>query len=78
MLFLLGHASGWLPALVQRPLQWALLLWLIVYLPLALRTAYGGSWLKTVLKVIGLGVLYLIGFVSIGFSFIGFMAVVTF
>jgi hypothetical protein len=78
VLFLLGRASGWLPVWLQRPLQWALLLWLIVYLPLALRTAYGGSWLKTVLKVIALGILYLIGFVSIGFSFIGFMAVVTF
>ena len=78
MLYLLGHASSWLPGLLQRPLHWALLLWLVAYLPLALHAAYGGSWLKTVLKVIGLGLLYLIGFVSIGFTFVAFMAVVTF
>jgi hypothetical protein len=78
LLFLLGRASSWLPDLLERPLRWALVLWLVAYLPLALRTAYGGSWLKTLLKVVGLGVLYVIGFISIGFTFIGFMAVVTF
>ena len=78
MLFLLGRASSWLPDLLERPLRWVLVLLLVAYLPLALRTAYGGSWLKTVLKVIGLGVLYLIGFVSIGFIFILSLALVTF
>jgi hypothetical protein len=77
MLFLLGRAV-WLPDLLVRPLRWALVLWLVAYLPLALRRTYGGSWLKTGLKVIGLGVLYLLGFVSIGFSFIMFMAMITF
>ena len=77
-LFLLGRASVWLPDVLVRPLRWALLLWLVAYLPMALRTTYGGSWLKTALKVIGLGVLYLVAFVSIGFTFILFMAVITF
>ena len=78
LLFLLGRASAWLPEMVVRPLWWGLALWLVAYLPLALRATYGGSWLKTALKVIGLGILYLVGFVSIGFTFILFMAVITF
>jgi Protein of unknown function (DUF3667) len=78
LLFLLGRASVWLPDLLVRPLRWALVLWLVAYLPMALRTTYGGSWLKTALKVIGLGVLYVVGFVSIGFTFILFMAMITF
>jgi hypothetical protein len=77
MLFVLGRAT-WLPGLLSGPLWWAIVLWLLAYLPMALRRVYGGSWLKTVLKSIGFGVLYLIGFVMIGLTFVGFMAVVTF
>jgi len=76
-LFLLGRAA-WLPDLLASPLRWALLLWLIAYLPIALRRVYGGSWTKTAFKVISLGVLYLVGFVAIGFPFILFMAMMTF
>jgi hypothetical protein len=67
-----------LPDLLERPLRWALVLWLVGYLPLALHTAYGGSWLKTILKVVGLTVLYVVGFVAIGLTFTMFMAVATF
>ena len=67
----------WVPNPLVRLVQWSLIAWLVAYLPMALRRVYGGSWLKTALKVIGLGVLYLIGFVAIGFSFIMFMALLT-
>jgi hypothetical protein len=77
-LFVTGRTTPWVPEPLVRVVQWPLIAWLAAYLPIALRRVYGGSWPKTVLKVIGLGVLYVIGFVSIGFSFIMFMALLTF
>ena len=77
-LFLSGRTLTWVPDPPVRVVQWSLIAWLVAYLPVALRRVYGGSWPKTVLKVIGLGGLYVIGFVAIGFSFIMFMALLTF
>ena len=77
LLFLLGRAT-WLPGLLAGPLRWVLTLWLIAYLPMALRRVYGGSWPATALKTMGLGLFYLFGFVVIGFPFIILMAMITF
>lgn len=56
LVLLLGRP--WVP----DPLAWFLVpilgLGLLLYLPLALRRVYGGSWGMTVLKLLGLGVTY--------------------
>ena len=54
------------------------MIWLFAYLPLARRRVYGGSWLKTLLKVTGLGVLYFAVFVLIGLPIMVFGALATF
>jgi len=55
-LFVLGRP--WVPSVIARVL--GLLLWigLLAYLPIALRRVYGGSWPRTLLKLLGLGILY--------------------
>jgi len=54
----------WVPSAVARAL--ILLLWigLFIYLPIALRRVYGGSWARTLLKLLGLGILYILVFAS--------------
>jgi hypothetical protein len=63
--FLLGWTDGLLPGLVRAAIGVGLLVWLVSYLPLALRRVYGGSWPRTLLKLTGLGVLYLMVFLAV-------------
>ena len=77
MFVLLGLAS-WMPDLIVRPLRWAIALWCLVSIPIALRRVYGGSWGMTLLKSIGLELLYVVGFFVVGVTFVMFMAVTTF
>lgn len=60
LLVLLGRP--WVPTIVDRPLSILLIVWLLAYLPMALRRVYRGSRLKTFLKLAGLGVLYFFAF----------------
>ena len=76
--FALVFLAGWLPGLLKVPLRIVLVLWPIVYLPIAARRVYGGSRFKTIAKTAGLLVLYVLGFVIFGFGFITWMAVLTF
>jgi hypothetical protein len=62
LLLLLGRP--WVPSLVARPLTVLLVVALLVYLPLALRKVYGGSWPKTLVKLAGLGILYFATFTA--------------
>ena len=57
--FAFGGLDDWLPWFIRIPIASVMWGWLLAYLPLALRRVYGGSWPKTALKVVGLGVLYL-------------------
>jgi hypothetical protein len=61
-LFVLGRP--WVPSVVAQVL--GLLLWigLFAYLPLALRRVYGGSWSRTLSKLLGLGILYFLVFAA--------------
>jgi hypothetical protein len=60
LILLVDEGNDWMPAAVRFATGLPLTAWLMAYLPLALRRVYGGSWTKTLLKVIGLGVLYTI------------------
>jgi hypothetical protein len=68
-LFLMSYTSGVLPQVVRAAIGFALLGWLLVYLPIALRRVYGGSRWITSFKLVGLGVTYLLVF------WVGFMGV---
>ena len=57
--FVFGNLDDWMPAALRYGIAVAMWLWMIVYLPLALRRVYGGSWPRTLLKWVGLGVVYL-------------------
>lgn len=61
-LFVLGRP--WVPSAVGRVLGVLLWLGLFVYLPLALRRVYGGSWPRTLWKLLGLGLLYFLVFAA--------------
>ena len=65
-LFLNGWTAGWLPDYVRAVIGTSLLIWLVAYLPLALRRVYGGSWPKTMLKLAALGFLYFFAFSRMG------------
>jgi hypothetical protein len=52
--------------------------WLVSYLPFALRRVYGGSWPKTLLKLAGLGVLYLTVFFWVQVPLMIFVVLSTF
>jgi len=65
----MSHTSGVLPGSVRTAIGFALLGWLVAYLPIALRRVYGGSRLFTFFKLVGLGVTYLVVF------WVGFMGV---
>jgi hypothetical protein len=77
-LFLVGRTDAWLPGPVRAIVAAALLTWLVAYLPIALRRVYGGSKLKTFLKLMGLGVLYFAVFSLVGIPLVLFAALVTF
>lgn len=68
-LYLMSRTSGLLPGTVRALIGFALLGWLVAYLPIALRRVYGGSGWITFLKVAGLGITYLVVF------WVGFMAI---
>ena len=76
--FALVFLAGWLPGFLKVPLRIVLVLWPLVYLPIAARRVYGGSRFTTAAKTAGLLVLYVLGFVIFGFGFITWMAVLTF
>jgi hypothetical protein len=76
--FALYFVVGWLPGIVSAPLRVALMLWLIAYVPIALRRAYGGSRVMTAFKTVPLVVLYLMAFLIFGLGFISYMAIITF
>ena len=58
-LFLMSRTDGLLPGAVRAAIGFALLGWLVAYLPIALRRVYGGSRWITFLKLVGLGAMYL-------------------
>ena len=58
ILFVMARSASWLPAYVSGPVAFAVIGWILLYLPVALRRVYGGSWPMTLMKVAGLGVLY--------------------
>lgn len=58
ILFLIEQSNAWVPTYVSRPVAFAVVAWLLLYLPIALRRVYGGSWPMTLMKVAGLGVVY--------------------
>jgi uncharacterized protein DUF3667 len=62
LVLLILLARPWVP----DPLFWVLFpvlgLWLVLYLPIALRRVYGGSRWMTLLKLLGLGVTYSLAF----------------
>jgi hypothetical protein len=62
LLFLARHYAPFLPAPVNWTIGLSLFAWLFAYLPIALRRAYGGSRLMTGVKLVTLGVLYLVAF----------------
>jgi hypothetical protein len=59
---LLLAGRPWVPRLITWPLNLLLIGWLLAYLPIALRRVYGGSRIRTFLKLVGLGILYLAAF----------------
>ncbi len=63
VLFVLGRP--WVPGAVAWILGAVTLAGLAVYLPLALRRVYGGSWPATFLKLFGLGVGYVMAFAGV-------------
>jgi hypothetical protein len=71
-LFLLSRTDAWLPSWARTACGWALVAWLVAYLPLALRRVYGGSRVKTFFKLVGLGVLYWAAFAMLGIPLILF------
>lgn len=74
--FLAGRPG--LPGLATLSLRGVIALWLLAALPIALRRVYGGSWPRTLLKSVGLFLMYSVGFVFFGMVFVVYMAVVTF
>ena len=62
--FLLLLLRPWVPALMAWPLGMLCFVWLLAYLPVALRRVYGGSRLATLGKLGGLGLLYLAAFLG--------------
>jgi hypothetical protein len=66
LLFVIGLAASVLPQPIRVAATVTLVVWLLAYLPVALRRVYGGAWWLTGLKVAGLGVLYLFGAFILG------------
>ena len=64
--------------MVRATLGTILLAWLLSYLPLALRCVYGGSWVKTLLKLAALGFLYAATFILVSIPLILYVVLSTF
>lgn len=64
LIFVAALSGRYLPGPVRTVLLLGLLLWLVSYLPIALRRMYGGARWLTGLKLIALGVLYVGAFIS--------------
>jgi hypothetical protein len=77
-MFLMSWTSGWLPGFVRATIGFALVGWLVAYLPLALRRVYGGSKWRTFFKLAGLGVTYFVLFTAIGIPLVMFIGLSTF
>lgn len=59
VMFAVNRVDNALPRFAQVAIGTVLFGWLLAYLPIALRRVYGGSWPETLLKWMGLGLLYL-------------------
>jgi hypothetical protein len=64
---LLVLARPWVPSVIAWVLGLLLWLGLLAYLPIAVRRVYGGSRPRTLLKLLGLGILYFMVFSACGF-----------
>jgi uncharacterized protein DUF3667 len=78
LMFLMSRADLWLPGFVRAVAGTGLLIWLVAYLPFALRRVYGGSNLRTAFKLLGLGVTYLAVCVLVGIPLVMFIGLSTF
>ena len=76
LIFLMSRAD-WLPGFVRAVAGTGLLIWLVAYLPVALRRVYGGSNLRTAFKLLGLAVTYLAVFVLVGIPLVMFIGLST-
>jgi hypothetical protein len=56
--FVFGHLDDWMWPWLRISIGLVMFGWVAVYLPLALRRVYDGSWPKTLAKVVGLGFVY--------------------
>ena len=77
LMFLMSRTGPWLPGFVRAIVATGLLVWLVAYLPLALRRVYGGSKARTFFKLVGLGVTYFIVFFGIGVPLVMFIGLAT-
>lgn len=64
LLYRAGRVGSYLPAPVRAVIGLTLAGWLFAYLPIALRQVYGGSRLMTGVKLVTLGVLYVLALFS--------------
>jgi hypothetical protein len=78
LMFLMSRTDPWLPGFVRALAGTALLVWLVAYLPLALRRVYGGSNWRTLSKLMGLGLMYLALFVLVGIPLVMLIGLSTF
>jgi Protein of unknown function (DUF3667) len=78
LLFLMSRSDQWLPGFVRTVIGVGLLVWVVAYLPIALRRVYGGSNRNTLFKLAGLGVTYLALFTVIGIPLVMFIGLSTF
>jgi hypothetical protein len=76
-MFLMSRTAGWFPGFVRATIGLGLLAWLLAYLPIALRRVYGDSNRNTFLKLVGLGVSYLLLF-GMGIPLVMFIGLSTF
>ena len=77
-MFVLARSDWVLPRGVRAVLGIGLLAWLVAYLPLALRRVYGGSWVKTLLKLASLAILYFFVFFSVLLTIMMYVLLSTF
>jgi uncharacterized protein DUF3667 len=64
LILLVGAGDRWMFPSLRIAIGVAMGAWMAAYLPLALRRVYRGSWVKTLLKVFGLGLLYVMVMVT--------------
>ena len=58
LILIVDEGDNWLFVPLRNAIGIAMGVWMVAYLPLALRRVYQGSWPKTLMKVVGLGILY--------------------